>query len=109
MSNENEQARHHRGGHPKLTLYRILVIALTAGFGLWKAALSYRGESTAPTTLDWVYGVVVFLLLYWLGIYEKYALHNMPWLFEQDYLAPFKKLFSQPRRNPTRSSSIRLD
>ncbi|KAF9480520.1 hypothetical protein BDN70DRAFT_877510 [Pholiota conissans] len=48
--------------YPKLTGYRLLVIFLTAGFGLSKAKLSYNGQSTAPNTLDWLYGVVAFLL-----------------------------------------------
>lgn len=47
---------------PKITGYRLLVIFLTAGFGLSKAKLSYNGLSTAPTTLDWMNGVVAFLL-----------------------------------------------
>ncbi|KAF8995233.1 hypothetical protein BDQ17DRAFT_1430493 [Cyathus striatus] len=78
--------RLHRHRHPRLTGYRILVVALTAGFGFFKALLSYLGKNTAPNTLDWMYGVVVFLLLYWMGIYEKYTLHNVPWLFEWDYM-----------------------
>jgi hypothetical protein len=47
---------------PKLTGYRLLYIVLTAGFGISKAVLSYEGYSTAPNTLDWIYGVGVFLL-----------------------------------------------
>lgn len=44
-----------------LTGYRILVILLTAGLGVWKAKLSYQGKSTSPNTLDWLYGVCAFL------------------------------------------------
>ena len=44
-----------------LTGYRILVILLTAGLGVWKAKLSYHGYSTSPNTLDWLYGVCAFL------------------------------------------------
>lgn len=52
-----------RSSHfPKVTGYRLLVIGLTAGFGLSKAKLSYQGQSTAPNTLDWLYGVIAFLL-----------------------------------------------
>lgn len=46
---------------PRLTGYQILYVIFTAGFGLSKAGLAYRGYSTTPTTLDWLYGVVVFL------------------------------------------------
>jgi hypothetical protein len=45
-----------------LTGYRLLIILLTAIFGLSKAGLSYNGQSTASTTLDWMYGAVVFAL-----------------------------------------------
>lgn len=34
-------------------------MALITALGLAKAILSYRGATTAPTTLDWVLGVVV--------------------------------------------------
>jgi hypothetical protein len=48
--------------HPKLTVYRLLIICLTAGSGLAKAILAYRGETTAPITIEWVFGVVVLLV-----------------------------------------------
>jgi hypothetical protein len=48
--------------HPKLTGYRLIVIALTVGFGLSKAILCYKGKSIAPITLEWVFGVVIYLL-----------------------------------------------
>lgn len=50
-----------RPWHPKLTGYRVAVLALTTGFGLSKAVLAYRGESFAAITLEWVFSVVVFL------------------------------------------------
>ncbi|KAF8967693.1 hypothetical protein BDZ97DRAFT_505399 [Flammula alnicola] len=94
----NSEARDRTGGpssyHPKMTGYRILVIFLTAGFGLSKAKLSYQGKSTAPNTLDWMYGVVAFLILYWLGIYERHSMHNMRLMFEVDYLAGLWKLIA---------------
>jgi len=97
-----------------MTGYRILVITLTAGFGLSKAKLSYQGYSTAPNTLDWLYGVVAFLILYWLGIYERHAMHNMPMMFEVDYLAAlwrFIKLIIGWNRRPAprRGNSMRED
>ncbi|KAJ3517743.1 hypothetical protein NLJ89_g320 [Agrocybe chaxingu] len=89
------------GERPKLTGYRILVVVLTAGFGLTKAYLSYLGQSTAPNTMDWLHGVGAFLLLYWLGIYEKHTVHGMPLLFEKDYLAWFHRKRPTPRRQGT--------
>lgn len=47
----------------KLTGYRLIVIALTVGFGLSKTILSYKGKSIAPITLEWVFGVVIYLLM----------------------------------------------
>lgn len=63
--------RRHGAHFPRMTGYRILTVALTAGFGSYKAKLSYEGYSTAPNTLDWLYGVVVFLM--WVLFYAKVA------------------------------------
>ncbi|TDL16799.1 hypothetical protein BD410DRAFT_795004 [Rickenella mellea] len=72
--------------HPKLTGYRIIVISLTTIFGVSKAALAYQGESAAPTTLEWVLGVVVAMgCVYWLGLYETESKYDLPWLFETNY------------------------
>ncbi|KAF8202197.1 hypothetical protein BJ912DRAFT_920590 [Pholiota molesta] len=59
----------------------------TRGFWALQSEIVLQWPSTAPNTLDWMYGVVVFLLLYWLGIYEKYTIYNAAWMFEKDYLA----------------------
>ncbi|TDL18184.1 hypothetical protein BD410DRAFT_843030 [Rickenella mellea] len=75
--------------HPKLTGYRLLFIILTLSFGLSKAALAYQGQSVSPTTLEWIFGVVIGLALYWLSLYENDAnAYLMPWLFEFDYYNP---------------------
>lgn len=47
--------------HPKLTLYRLLVIFSTIGLGAAKAATSYLNLTYASITLEWVLTVVVFL------------------------------------------------
>lgn len=44
---------------PPITGYSLLVTLFVLGFGLTKAVLAYRGMSTALTTLEWVFGVVV--------------------------------------------------
>ncbi|KAJ7451786.1 hypothetical protein B0H11DRAFT_2075109 [Mycena galericulata] len=73
--------------HPRLTGYRMLFLILTSGFGAFKAYLSYRGQTTVPTTLDWMYGVVVASGLYWVGLYEEECVGRMPrWLFETDFV-----------------------
>ena len=51
-----------RAERPKITGYRILVLGLAFTFGMSKAWLAYAGQSTALTTLDWLYGVCAFLM-----------------------------------------------
>ena len=48
--------------HPKLTLYRLLVIFFTVGLGAAKAATSYLNLTYASITLEWILSVVVFLV-----------------------------------------------
>jgi len=48
--------------HPKLTLYRLLVILSTVGLTAAKTATSYLNLAFASITLEWILGVVVFLL-----------------------------------------------
>ncbi|KAJ7680741.1 hypothetical protein DFH06DRAFT_973797 [Mycena polygramma] len=57
-----------RRSHPRLTVYQLLFFGLTAGFGAVKAVFSYQGQSTVPTTFDWIYGIAVVSVLYWLGL-----------------------------------------
>ncbi|KDQ50627.1 hypothetical protein JAAARDRAFT_116222, partial [Jaapia argillacea MUCL 33604] len=71
--------------HPRLTGYRFLVIALTAGFGISKAVTAYRGESMSSTTLEWTFDVVVALILFWLGLYQDNSPATVEWLFKWDY------------------------
>ncbi|TDL18173.1 hypothetical protein BD410DRAFT_775208 [Rickenella mellea] len=71
--------------HPKLTGYRLLLISLTLAFGISKAITSYQGLSFAPTTLEWIFGVVVGIALYWIGLYEDVSTHPIAWLFQTDY------------------------
>ena len=47
---------------PKLTLYRLLVIVSTVGLAAAKTATSLLNLTFASITLEWILGVVVFLL-----------------------------------------------
>lgn len=47
----------------RLTAYRLLNMGVVISFGSAKAILSAQGESAAPTTLDWVLGVL-FTIVY---------------------------------------------
>ena len=48
--------------HPKLTLYRLLVIVTTSGLAVAKTATSLLNLNFASITLELILGVVVFLL-----------------------------------------------
>ena len=48
--------------HPKLTLYRLLVILSTVGLAVAKTTASLLNLDFASITLEWILGVVVFLL-----------------------------------------------
>lgn len=48
--------------HPKVSPYRLIVFSIPAGIGTAKAILSQKGNVTAPITLEWISGVVVFLV-----------------------------------------------
>ncbi|TFK31736.1 hypothetical protein BDQ12DRAFT_92571 [Crucibulum laeve] len=70
--------------HPPVTGYRMLVTFTAICFGMVKSSLSYRGLSTAPTTIEWIFGVVVTLGLYWFGLYEVSSTEVLPSMFEVD-------------------------
>ncbi|TDL19153.1 hypothetical protein BD410DRAFT_683016, partial [Rickenella mellea] len=72
--------------HPQLTGYRIIVLFLTTVFGVWKAALMYKGLNFVPNMLDWGFGVVCIIGLYWLGLYEESHPRKLRWLFSDDNL-----------------------
>ncbi|TDL19097.1 hypothetical protein BD410DRAFT_727601 [Rickenella mellea] len=79
--------------HPTITTYRLLVTCITAGFGLFKVWLAYNGLSVTPTTLEWIFGVIMALALFWLGLYEEEAPKSCSWLFEKDMAFIFKDYF----------------
>ena len=52
--------------HPKVTVYRLLVISTTISLGSAKAVATFYGKLYVSTTIEWIAGVVVFTLLSWL-------------------------------------------
>ncbi|KAI9442883.1 hypothetical protein BJY52DRAFT_1128450 [Lactarius psammicola] len=70
-----------------LTGYRLLNMMTVFSFGIAKGILTYMGQSTAPTTLDWVAGALLAVALYWIGLYEQQNVKNWEWFFQTD-LAP---------------------
>ena len=54
----------HSSGFPRppITPYDVLFLVTTVIFGIAKAVTASRGATIAPTTLEWVGSVIVFLL-----------------------------------------------
>ena len=48
--------------HPKISLYRLVMLLTPMVIGTVKAIISAKGGVTAPITIEWVSGVVVFLV-----------------------------------------------
>ncbi|KAI0061500.1 hypothetical protein BV25DRAFT_1916862 [Artomyces pyxidatus] len=69
----------------KLTGYRLLNMITVLAFGIAKAITSYQGKSTVPTTLDWILGVVLGLLLYGSSFYESAQPPVWEWFYHEDY------------------------
>jgi len=69
----------------KLTGYRLVFMTTAFSFGTIKTILTYVGQSIAPTTLDWVAGTFLAVVLYWIGLYEES--NKWKWFFQVD-LAP---------------------
>ena len=49
--------------HPKITVYRLLVISTTISLGSAKAVETFNGKLYVSTTIEWITGVAVFSLL----------------------------------------------
>ncbi|KAH9034544.1 hypothetical protein EDB84DRAFT_1486843, partial [Lactarius hengduanensis] len=62
-------------------------MTIVFSFGIIKGILTYMGQSTAPTTLDWVGGALLAVALYWIGLYEQRDAKKWEWFFQVD-LAP---------------------
>jgi len=75
----------------KLTGYRILNVVLIMAFVAVKAVLAYQGRPSA-TTVDWVSGGVVVIVLWWLGLYESLDPPIWPWFFHNDYAYPISQV-----------------
>ncbi|KAF9480741.1 hypothetical protein BDN70DRAFT_877179 [Pholiota conissans] len=74
--------------HPKVTPYRLITLLTTICLGTAKAVAVQEGSQNEPITLEWVTGIVVFLVLFNFGTYEDRPSHHIPnylsWLFKPD-------------------------
>jgi len=48
--------------HPRITLYRLMVILSTIGFGTAKAVYADQGKEFVSITIDLIMGVVLYLV-----------------------------------------------
>jgi hypothetical protein len=48
--------------HPKISPYRFMVFSIPLAIGTVKAVLSQKGSVTTPITLEWITGVMIFLV-----------------------------------------------
>ncbi|EDR06391.1 uncharacterized protein LACBIDRAFT_299966 [Laccaria bicolor S238N-H82] len=72
---------------PRITLYDILVLFTTIGFGIAQAITSFIGTTIVSVTLQWIASIVIFLFLFILSLYksEDPETQRMKWLFLTDY------------------------
>ncbi|KAJ7241704.1 hypothetical protein B0H12DRAFT_1221502 [Mycena haematopus] len=81
-------AQLEKGPKVKITLWRLLNTILLLGLGIYKATAAYRGQQVAPTTLDWIMGVLWAVIAYWVSFMEEAHLGPRGrWFFAQDHSA----------------------
>ncbi|KAF8198275.1 hypothetical protein K438DRAFT_1824129 [Mycena galopus ATCC 62051] len=68
----------------KITPWRLLNTVLVLGLGIYKASPSYLGQEVAPTTLDWIIGVLGAVIAYWVSFLEEAELGRGRWFFARD-------------------------
>ncbi|KDQ58459.1 hypothetical protein JAAARDRAFT_154948 [Jaapia argillacea MUCL 33604] len=95
--------------HPQFTGYRALVILLTVGFGSLKAISSYTNLTIVSTAVEWIFGVVVYIGLFWLGLYETTHPSAIPWLFERDYTHSVRRFVNPPAVVTNRGGTIKYN
>ncbi|KAF7369073.1 hypothetical protein MVEN_00234100 [Mycena venus] len=91
----------------KVTAWRLLNTFLLLGLGIYKAMASYRGQETAPTTLDWIIGVLWALIAYWVSFLEDAELGpEWRWFLTHDVSGIFRTplLFLSSTRSRARSA-----
>jgi len=57
-------------------------MAAVLSFGTVKTIRTHKGQSIALTTLDWVSGTFLIVMLYWVGMYEDS--NKWKWFFQVD-------------------------
>ncbi|KAJ6555425.1 hypothetical protein DFH09DRAFT_1365762 [Mycena vulgaris] len=68
----------------KVTAWRILNTTAVLALGTYKALSTYRGQSSALTTFEWISSTFWVLIAYWGSLVEQEAPTIAPWLFTHD-------------------------
>ncbi|KAJ7932902.1 hypothetical protein B0H13DRAFT_2512770 [Mycena leptocephala] len=67
-----------------ITPWRLLNTVVVLGVGAYKAATTYLGQTTRPTTADWIIGVVWALIAYWVSFFDDPTPSQSSWFFASD-------------------------
>ncbi|KAJ7728018.1 hypothetical protein B0H14DRAFT_3169407 [Mycena olivaceomarginata] len=74
----------------KITPWRAFNTLLVLGLGVYKSVGMYQGQTTGPTTVDWIGSLVWATIVYWVSLYEP-LVNNDPdskeffvWIFCRD-------------------------
>ncbi|KAJ7681619.1 hypothetical protein B0H14DRAFT_927648 [Mycena olivaceomarginata] len=54
----------------KITPWRAFNTLLVLGLGVYKSIGTYQGQTTGPTTVDWIGSLVWATIVYWVSLYE---------------------------------------
>ncbi|KAJ7872335.1 hypothetical protein B0H14DRAFT_2570338 [Mycena olivaceomarginata] len=86
----------------KITPWRAFNTLLVLGLGVYKAVGTYQGQTTGPTTVDWIGSLVWATIVFWVSLYEPLVDDDpdseelFVWIFHRDLsgiLATFPALF----------------
>ncbi|KAH9998109.1 hypothetical protein BJV74DRAFT_825301 [Russula compacta] len=93
---DGSQKHHSTHLRVKVTGCFLFNTSVILGFGVAKAVYSYRGQAIVSTTLDWVSGTALAIVLYWLSTLEARCPEMWPLFFEVDYAPPILKFICRP-------------
>ncbi|KAJ7932885.1 hypothetical protein B0H13DRAFT_2307162 [Mycena leptocephala] len=67
-----------------VTPWRVLNTVVVLGVGAYKAVTTYFGQTTGPTTADWIIGVAWALIAYWVSFFDDPTPRQSSWFFTCD-------------------------
>ncbi|GJE85317.1 hypothetical protein PsYK624_013960 [Phanerochaete sordida] len=77
-------------GPPRVTWYRTIVTVSVLGLGTWKTVASVQGAAIISNALDWIVGVALAVLYFWLGECEDAV--SLRWLFRRSVVADVRDI-----------------